>query len=160
MKRKPNAQCRICQKHIYRRPIHVDTGNVYCSLKCSGLGQRKKKICRICSKQYAGSKKTCSRTCANKARTGIVYTKERKFDKAYRGRILKEEIANQRGGVCEWCSEHNYAILQIHHIRERYQGGTDDLRNLQLLCPNCHATHHLGRSLFTPRNGDKVRRTK
>lgn len=91
---------------------------------------------------------TCSRACANKARTGIIYTKENKFNNAYRGSLLKEKVAKLRGGVCEKCQENNYAILQVHHKKERYRGGTDNVRNLELLCPNCHATHHLGRSLF------------
>jgi 5-methylcytosine-specific restriction endonuclease McrA len=38
--------------------------------------------------------------------------------------------------------------LQVHHKKERYKGGDDSPKNLELLCPNCHAAHHLGRSLY------------
>ena len=159
MKRRPNCSCEICGKNIYRRPNQIATGGVFCSLACTGLSQRKNKTCKICGKKYVGAKKTCSRTCANKSRTGIKYTREGKFDKAYRGSLLKEKVALKRGGVCERCQENNYAILQIHHKKERYQGGTDHLNNLELLCPNCHATHHLGKSLFQQKKNAKVART-
>lgn len=148
MNRKPNSQCNVCSKPIYRRPVHLGQGPVYCSSACFGINQQKQKTCPICQKLYVGYKKTCSRACANTSRTGISYTRQGEFDKAYRGRLLKEKVAKNRGGVCEHCGELNYAILQIHHKVERYRGGTDELSNLELLCPNCHATHHLGKSLW------------
>lgn len=148
MNRKPNCTCAICKKEIYRRPSQITFGNVYCSFTCVGQSQRKDKVCSICGKTYAGNKVTCSRACANTARTGISYTKENSFNKAYKGTRLKEKIALRSNGSCERCGEKNYAILQVHHKTERYRGGTDNPSNLELLCPNCHAVHHLGRSLY------------
>lgn len=133
---------------MYRRPSQIASGRVYCSLRCTGVDQQKSKLCKICNKIYIGAKKTCSRTCANKARTGIIYTKEGKLDKAYQGALLKKRVAAQCGGVCERCGMNNYAILHVHHKIERHKGGSDQLTNLELLCPNCHATHHLGSSLY------------
>lgn len=52
----------------------------------------------------------------------------------------------ERGVVCELCKYANVNVLQAHHVKRRSDGGTDDLSNLQLLCPNCHATIHLGDS--------------
>lgn len=148
MRRNPNCECSVCSKPIYRRPIHIKMGTVYCSRTCTGIAQRKTKTCKICNETYFGFKRTCSRACANKARAGISYTKESKFDKAYQGRLLKEKVATARGGICESCKETNYSILQVHHKKERYLGGSNALYNLELLCPNCHATHHLGISSF------------
>lgn len=148
MYRNPNCVCKICAKPVYRRPSQITSGNVYCSSPCMGKDQRITKVCKICSSTFIGSKKTCSHSCANKARTGISYTHENKFNNAYRGSLLKEKVAGLRGGTCERCKEANYAILQIHHKTERYKGGTDSITNLELLCPNCHATHHLGKSLY------------
>lgn len=148
MRRNPNCQCKVCAKPIYRRPFQVTGGNVYCSRQCSGRDQQKPKKCKFCKSTYVGNKATCSRSCANKARAGIKYTKENKFNKAYRGKALKEKLASVRGGVCQKCSLDNYVILQVHHKIERHKGGTDELSNLELLCPNCHATHHFGRGLF------------
>lgn len=148
MKRRSNCVCAVCGKAIYRRPIQISTGKVYCSLACCGVGQQTARTCRICGKTYMGNKKTCSRSCANIARSGIKYTGERLNDKARRGTTLKQKVAKKYGGVCARCGEENYAILQIHHKQERFRGGKDTMSNLELLCPNCHMTHHLGRSLF------------
>lgn len=148
MKRRPNTTCSICHSPIYRRPSQISGGEVFCSSKCTGKSQQKPNICPVCKREFLGGKKNCSRGCANKARSGIKYTKEGAYNKAYRGTILKENLATKRGGVCERCGEDNYAILQVHHKVERHKGGTDCLTNLELLCPNCHATHHYGKSLF------------
>lgn len=156
MKRNPNCVCKVCGIPIYRRPNQIQVGNVYCSSKCTGLDQRVTKICKVCSANYVGNKQTCSRSCANKTRAGINYTKENKFNNAYRGTLLKEKVATARGGTCERCPENNYSILQIHHKKERHKGGTDRITNLELLCPNCHASHHLGMSLFIPKKSGTV----
>lgn len=42
-------------------------------------------------------------------------------------------------------------ILNVHHIKERYKKGTDNLDNLITLCPNCHALVHSGEiKVFSP----------
>jgi 5-methylcytosine-specific restriction endonuclease McrA len=148
MYRRPNTSCTICQKPIYRRPAQIQSGQVYCSQICCGKSQQKPKQCPICAKSYSGAKRTCSRECANKNRQGISYTKENASNLAYRGKMIKEQVAKRCQGICERCGEKNYAILQVHHKIERYRGGTDNLENLELLCPNCHMTHHLGYSLY------------
>jgi len=160
MKRKPNCECSVCELRIYRRPSQIKSGNVYCSTVCTGISQQKPKACKICEKSYVGAKNTCSHSCANKARTGITYTREGRFDKAYQGGLLKEKVAHERGGACERCSNNNYTILQVHHKHERHKGGSDHISNLELLCPNCHATHHLGSSLFKGLKDVKVPHAK
>ena len=160
MKRKPNCQCVSCGTKIYRRPSQIINGGVYCSSRCTGISQQITKTCKICNEAYIGSKATCSRSCANSARKGIKYTREGLFDKAYQGSVLKERVASMRGGVCERCKTNNYAILQIHHKVERHKGGSNDMSNLELLCPNCHTTHHLGKSLFKKNKNVTVPRTK
>jgi len=146
VQRKPNATCTVCATAIYRRPAQLKSGAVFCSLLCSAQSQQIPKQCPVCNTTYTGAKRTCSRACANIARTGITYTKHNTFNNAYQGRLLKEKIAQKRGGVCERCRHSNYTILQVHHKIERYRGGTDALVNLELLCPNCHTAHHLGQS--------------
>jgi len=148
MIRRPNCVCKICNKKIYRRPIQINSGAVYCSLRCCGINQRVARTCTVCKKEFIGAKRTCSRACANKGRRGIRYLGENIDNKAYQGTLLKEKIARSRGGVCEKCGLTNYSILQIHHKVERARGGNDALSNLELLCPNCHMTHHIGFSLF------------
>ena len=142
--RKPNCQCFICKKEIYRRPAQIESSKVYCSIKCSGVDQRKNKKCPVCFKEFTGVKKNCSRSCSNKNRTGITYDGKNLNNKYVKGTLLKEQLANINGGVCEECGNDNFNILHVHHKIERCNGGTDELDNLNLLCPNCHYTHHHG----------------
>lgn len=43
---------------------------------------------------------------------------------------------------CQACGYNEYPILQIHHIIEKHNGGTNDFDNLIVLCPNCHKKAH------------------
>lgn len=156
MERKPNCTCVVCRKRIYRRPSQLISGSVYCSSTCCGVHQRQAHLCSVCGIEYFGPKLTCSRACANKTREGSHYTRENTRNKAYLGSVLKETLAKARGGICEHCTEDNYAILQVHHKIERARGGSDALNNLELLCPNCHFTHHLGYCLFKNKKNDRV----
>jgi len=142
--RKTNCKCCICQKLIYRRPSQLNINKVYCSVKCSGIDQRKIKICPICSIEFTGSKKTCSRGCSNKNRIGNIYDGKNSNNKYIRGKKIKEKLALNNNGLCYECGNDNYNILHVHHKLEKCNGGGDDLNNLILLCPNCHYTHHYG----------------
>ena len=151
--RNPNCECKHCGKAIYRRPYQLETGNVFCSLKCCGKFNREHEVnCPVCNKLFLsklGKQITCSRSCANKHGE-----KRRKkgasYNKFMMGRALKAKIANARFlnkdklPVCEKCNHENWNILQVHHLIEKSKGGSNDLNNLMLLCPNCHAREHLG----------------
>ena len=94
------------------------------------------------------NKKTCSKGCANKLRIGSTYRQSpgRPIkDKVKSRRILKERLVSLRGSFCEHCSYPNVDILTVHHKIRRCDGGNDDMDNLELLCPNCHAEIHYGR---------------
>lgn len=43
---------------------------------------------------------------------------------------------------CGFKSSSNRSLLEIHHIISLKDGGTDDLSNILLLCPNCHKFTH------------------
>lgn len=147
--RHPNCKCLVCDKAIYRRPLQLKSGAVFCSQQCRGQHQRTTKACPICQKEFFGLKKYCSRPCSNKSRAGAKYKVGKPYDRAFLGKNLKKKLATKRGGICEKCGENNYAILQIHHKIERHQGGGNEPENLKLLCPNCHYTNHFGYSLFS-----------
>ena len=155
MPRNPNCSCKHCGKEIYRRPNQIENGLVFCSTSCTGKFSRtNEKSCPICGKIIFGKSKTCSRTCSNKNRYGIKYDGLNKKNNANKSKILKESLSKIRGGICEKCSNENYSILQVHHIIERCNGGTNDPNNLLLLCPNCHMTEHLGYSTYTEDSTD------
>ncbi len=147
-RRNPNCSCKICGRKMYRRPFQIDIGNIFCSRACAGFSQRIVKKCPVCSREYCGHKNTCSRECANKNRTRSIYDRQNKKNKAAHGWWLKEKLARMSGGICQICGHANYQILQVHHRIHRAAGGTDDIKNLRLLCPNCHAEQHHGVGLF------------
>ena len=145
-KRKPNTSCSVCTKLIYRRPAELlkTNGRAYCSNKCYGIACRKETPCIICGKLIlAGlNKKTCSRKCSNINRTGITYKKygaECK-DNVKTYKYQKTRLLKQRGAKCERCGFDIYQILQVHHKDRNRKHNT--IKNLELLCPNCHAEEH------------------
>lgn len=143
-KRKPNVECRVCKTPIYRRPgvLALNKGNAYCSQTCYGKSQHITHPCVVCGSPILASanKKTCSRACANKNRAGIKYTGNPLKDKVKDSRQLRSRLFKLRGKECERCSYEMYQILQVHH-RDRNREN-NSLRNLELLCPNCHAKEH------------------
>lgn len=146
--RNPNTNCKICEKEIYRRPIQIQNGNIFCSRQCKGIGDRKVKFCIICNKEITSkhANKTCSRECSNHSRTGIKYDREQSLNKHKKIFVIKTKLLHERGNYCESCGYNNINILHIHHIVEKSNGGSDELNNLLLLCPNCHYTIHYGDS--------------
>lgn len=143
-KRNPNIKCLICDKPIYRRPsiIQLNRNRVFCSQTCYGISIRKESPCVICGKPIlaGANKKTCSRSCANKHRTGIKYKLNRPRDKVASQRSLKIRLLKQRGKKCEQCQYSKHEILVVHH-KDRNRNN-NELMNLELLCPNCHAEEH------------------
>jgi hypothetical protein len=143
-KRKPNIACRVCGKKIYRRPIEIkrNKGKVFCSVVCYGKFCRKEVPCLVCGKLILATfnKKTCSRSCANKHREGIKYKLNRPKDKVKTQRILKARLLKNRGNGCERCGFDKYQILEIHHKDK--DRSNNNLDNLEIICPNCHAGEH------------------
>ena len=43
---------------------------------------------------------------------------------------------------CEACQKRNVRFLEVHHITPRCEGGDNSLRNLVVLCEECHDKHH------------------
>ncbi len=142
--RNPNTECLVCRKAIYKRPaqIKANNGNVFCSSQCYGKTCRKEKPCVVCRKLILASlhRKTCSRRCSNINRGGISYHVNRPKDKVKSQQALKIRLLQERGIVCERCKYSKYEILQVHHKnRDR---NNNNLNNLELVCPNCHAEEH------------------
>src|SRR3989344_4746754 len=100
-KRNPNANCDICGRSVYRRPIEIERnkGRAFCSAACYGVSCRREVSCLMCGVPIlAGlNKKTCSRTCANKHRTGIKYRLNRPKDKVVAEHAIKIRLLRVRG---------------------------------------------------------------
>ena len=56
-------------------------------------------------------------------------------DQCARKRIIK-----QRGHKCESCGYPGY--IELHHVLEVGNGGTNNDDNLKMLCEKCHADAH------------------
>ncbi len=143
-KRHPNTQCFVCKKLIYKRPaeIKINKGRIFCSTTCYGKSCRKEIECVVCGKLILSglNKKTCSRTCANKNRVGLLYKINKPKDKVSTLRRIKVQLLALRGEQCERCGYSKKEVLQIHHKnRDRTN---NDLANLELICPNCHYEEH------------------
>lgn len=145
-----NCKCEVCNKDLYRKPYQLkkNEGKAFCSMECFNRRNYSPKICPICSLPFSGNKDriTCSRACSNKSRTGKLYKIGSPNDRVSNVKKLKVKLLLERGNACELCKFDNINVLQVHHIVERKNGGSDDLENLKLLCPNCHCTIHYGDS--------------
>ncbi len=143
-KRKPNIECFVCKKSVYRRPYQIQNngGKGFCGARCFGIFCRKEKHCKECGVTIlAGqNKQNCSRACANKYRAGIQYKIGRPRDKVVESRALKIRLIALRGMKCERCGYSRVEILHVHH-RDRDRKN-NDLSNLELICPNCHYEEH------------------
>jgi len=143
-KRNSNTQCYVCAKRIYRRPCELkkSNGRAFCNKVCFGLFCRKEKPCIICKKPILAGlhKKTCSRGCSNKHRTGIQHKIGRPRDVVVSQHAIKLRVFKEKGLKCERCGYGKYEILQVHH-RNRDRND-NHMQNLELICPNCHMAEH------------------
>jgi 5-methylcytosine-specific restriction endonuclease McrA len=141
---KPNTKCNNCELLIYRKPNLIKKGPVFCSIKCSSYRFKKIKYCVVCNTEITGRRNsiTCSRKCSNINRYGIRYFKESPKDQSKKNQRLKNQLLKIKPPKCNRCEFNIIEIIQVHHIIEKSKGGSDDLSNLELLCPNCHALHH------------------
>ena len=46
--------------------------------------------------------------------------------------------------ICEICKCQISHLLEVHHIKHQKDGGSNDLRNLIVVCEECHDKHHAG----------------
>ncbi len=144
-KRRPNIDCYICKKAIYRRPSEIEKtdGRAFCSPSCYGIFCRKELPCVVCGKPILSSlhRKTCSRECSNKNRAGIKYKLHTpRKDKVRDQRAVKIRLIKERGKFCQRCGYDKLEILQVHHKDRNTQN--NNLENLELICPNCHCEEH------------------
>ena len=154
--RKNNTTCLTCSKPIYRRPVEILKGRVFCTSDCYGIANRKETPCIVCSKPILAGlhKKTCSRACSNTNRAGIVYKVGSPKDKVKNERAIKLRVIELRGPVCERCTYDKVEILHVHH-RDRNHTN-NDYGNLELVCPNCHyEEHYLEKSWLSDRVGNQ-----
>ena len=118
------------------------------------------KICILCGKpipesRRSGNTKYCSLACQRKAGiTPEVINKIVDRNKKKSSRHPDLTIAfGSKCAVCgwqipSWMPGYKKSVRQggceMHHIIPVAEGGTEDISNLVLLCPNCHKMAHVG----------------
>jgi len=77
-------------------------------------------------------------------------------------RIIKEVLEKQNNRCADCPRELTPKITHFDHILPRWDGGDDDLENIQALCANCHSnkTHTENKKKFLKKkvknNGEKI----
>ena len=53
---------------------------------------------------------------------------------------LRVEVLRRDNGLCQSCLRRDRTALanSVDHIVPKSRGGTDDVRNLEAICPDCH----------------------
>lgn len=59
-------------------------------------------------------------------------------------RAAEKAIFHEAASACPFCGDTTLAVLQIHHIDARANGGTNDRSNLILTCASCHDKIEVG----------------
>ncbi len=146
--------CLFCNKTFYPAISETKRGNgKFCSLSCICHYRNKHylvrtiktetKICAFCHKKfqhipYRNIGKFCSLSCLNNSQRG----KQPGHPQQNIRRKLKEIAFKEYGEKCEVC---DYSLsVDIHHLIPRSEGGTNDMENISVLCPNHHREYHIG----------------
>lgn len=152
--RKPKTfTCIKCNKDFMTKAHKAK----FCSIKCSAEFHKKRIIiqCMKCGKKYEriqGNIKNkkylfCSNICKNQF---FAMPENRQLRGSYAGYKGKSYISSYRklafgqyGKKCYYCGYNKHdSVLQVHHID--CNRDNNDVKNLRVLCCNCHAEMHLG----------------
>src|SRR5687768_8448618 len=79
MTRKPNTNCYVCQKAIYRRPFEIESyDRLYCSRICMFADRKVVLSCELCGQSFqrVHNKRFCSKSCAGKVTRNRTGTKK------------------------------------------------------------------------------------
>ena len=161
----PDLVCSQCGKTFYRKPSERKLNNNYCSRTCANQagsrtlqdvpGLRTSKgveiACQNCKSVFyvkphrAGKAKYCSAACSHAARFGQPSQSKHEgmpgnSNPNFRGtnnmttaRENAIKFFGSRCIICGWAE-----AVDVHHIIPRRHGGTNNLDNLAVLCPNHH----------------------
>ena len=91
----------------------------------------------------------CSDSCLRLLKKKYSDKKARKALASSRsGSGWKTKVKKRDGGRCRFCG--TTAMIQVHHIEYRSQGGSDEEHNLITLCLDHHSLVHSNKSYWQP----------
>jgi ribosomal protein L37AE/L43A len=144
---KINVNCKNCNKEFESDTRETNRGKgICCSRKCGSEHANKtrpvhKLICNNCDKDFE-SKNSTSKFCCTQC--GIKF-RGKSLNKAEIGRSgLSRKIKQLSKNIIKSCFNCGWdkSICDIHHIIEKKDGGSDEINNLTVVCPNCHRMIH------------------
>ena len=140
----PNHNCPVCNTAVYKRPIQIEKGRVYCSRKCSQAKNRKPPVpCMNCGKDFVPTirarNKFCSHKCSNEARAGSKYVGGVMNASATRLKELRDTFEFKTCMV-RGCTYDK--TFDVHRLIEGQDGGEYVVGNMFAICPNHHAETH------------------
>lgn len=151
-------ECEVCNE-IFHRPIRLNQKRPrFCSRMCMWNKLRIERNplnckCGVCNKRFhkspsairGGEGKFCSLKCRDtnmigKGKHGIGIAQYPHYYNQPSWKLTREKVLERDHYFCQDCRikpKHN-SQLQVHHLKRRIMGGTDDLDNLITLCFSCH----------------------
>ena len=54
-------------------------------------------------------------------------------------KYVKRQVLERDAYTCKSCGHCEPEIMEVDHLTEKSAGGSNEVDNLQTLCPNCHA---------------------
>lgn len=145
------VKCSRCDKEFWRdiRSVRKSKNDIYCSDECKY--EKVEVECAYCGIQFNKSPSRLSRS-----RSGLYFCCREHKDLAQRiennipeiwashyGTSLleyRDKSIRHYGNTCEHCGYDDLDILHVHHIDKNREN--NELENLIVLCPNCHASVH------------------
>jgi len=137
-------KCLYCKKQITVNLSEHNRGlGKFCSKKCSAVHNNENRVkttlsCIVCGCEFK-SKSNHAKYCSNECRRNV--SRKRLKDRRRKGkdRYHRAEKVRRRFGelacfVCGW----EESSCDVHHVIPKRDGGSDDLSNLTILCPNHH----------------------
>lgn len=147
--------CDYCGKEFLRRNYEVGRASKnFCSKSCAGKGSSVANLhvvrqpaqeltCEYCGKTYKRkvsrlrTSRFCSRECVSAYRSREWHDEKNPNFRHGMNQTSAKRIAlafyEPRCAICGWDT-----IIDIHHIIKKARGGTNDVANLIVLCPNHH----------------------
>jgi 5-methylcytosine-specific restriction endonuclease McrA len=136
-------KCEFCENTFLAKAKESTRGGArFCSRSCSGSHSNKIRpyvdlLCKKCGKSFSTKCKQalyCSKECSYRKSTSYRY-------RNHLNAKIKKIISTSICFNCGW----DKTTCDVHHVIPRKKGGTDELHNLIIVCPNCHrlADRHL-----------------
>lgn len=114
----------------------LDNGRT-CVIDCVNMHTKK---CLECKYVLIEESKNTGRRrywCGWEGYQTYVYRDQKKYDQKPKNYKIREMLGNKCSD-CGW----DKGFCHVHHIIPKSAGGTDELENLIVLCPNCHQIRH------------------